>query len=150
MCSDDVRKFSKPSTEDDEYTQFGHIVSTQLRTMPLRNFLVLQQKIQNLIAEERIKLLEDGPSSSSRHSEKWPYCSSEESRQIRKAKTPRSLESMRCQPCGKLCSCTLDLDDGSGEKNRLCCICRNLPVAKWGSPIKYEWCKHQLCEYIVT
>ena len=46
----------------DEYDKFGAHVAAQLKELPIRNFLILQNKIQNLITEERLACLAENTS----------------------------------------------------------------------------------------
>lgn len=46
------------SVPDDEFERYGRHVAAQLRALPLRNFLVLQQQINNLITVERFALVD--------------------------------------------------------------------------------------------
>lgn len=43
---------------EDEYERFGRHIAAQLRKLPVRSFVVLQQQMQNSIAEERLKQLD--------------------------------------------------------------------------------------------
>ena len=39
---------------EDQYSIFSHHIATQLRQLPIKNFVILQEKIQSLITEERL------------------------------------------------------------------------------------------------
>lgn len=56
--TDKPRSASTSSTETDEVSAFGTLVATQLRTLPTRNRITLQDKILSLISQERLKLSE--------------------------------------------------------------------------------------------
>jgi len=43
---------------DDEYDRFGMHISAQLKQLPLRSFITLQEKIQSLITQERLKIID--------------------------------------------------------------------------------------------
>jgi len=43
---------------DDEYDRFGLHISAQLKQLPLRSFITLQEKIQSLITQERLKIID--------------------------------------------------------------------------------------------
>ena len=45
----------------DQYSQFGQHVASQLRELPVRRFIILQEKIQQLITEERLRDIEKTP-----------------------------------------------------------------------------------------
>ena len=52
---------------EDQYTVFGHHMASQLRQLPIRSFLIAQEKIQNIITQERLRATEityNSPSSS--------------------------------------------------------------------------------------
>ena len=56
---------------EDQYTNFGSHITSQLRELPLRSFLILQEKFQALITQERlnsIQILHPSPPCSSFHS----------------------------------------------------------------------------------
>lgn len=42
----------------DEYDRFGMHISAQLKQLPLRSFIILQEKIQRLITQERLNTME--------------------------------------------------------------------------------------------
>ena len=46
------------NSEEDQYTQFGNHVASQLRELPIRSFILLQEKIQRLITQERLNFIE--------------------------------------------------------------------------------------------
>jgi len=48
---------------DDEYDRFGLHISAQLKKIPLRSFITLQEKIQSLITQERLKIIDSQNSS---------------------------------------------------------------------------------------
>jgi len=50
------QKIAEMATADteDQYDQFGKHLASQLREVPLKSFIVLQSKIQNLITKERL------------------------------------------------------------------------------------------------
>lgn len=60
---------------DDEHEKYGRYIAAQLRSMPLRSVIILQNQINNLIAEERLNLID----SSSVTFEQYPSVSSLES-----------------------------------------------------------------------
>jgi hypothetical protein len=41
----------------DEFQQFGYHIAAQLRQLPLKNALLLQEKVQSLITRERISCM---------------------------------------------------------------------------------------------
>lgn len=43
---------------DDEYDRFGMHTSAQLKQLPLRSFIILQEKIQCLITQERLNTMD--------------------------------------------------------------------------------------------
>lgn len=43
---------------DDEYDRFGMHISAQLKHLPLRSFIVLQEKNQSLITQERLSIID--------------------------------------------------------------------------------------------
>lgn len=45
------------SDTEDQYDRFGNHIVSQLRELPLKSFILLQSKIQNLITEERLASL---------------------------------------------------------------------------------------------
>lgn len=45
------------NNEDDQYDKFTKHISSQLRELPLKSFILLQSKIQDLITEERLAYL---------------------------------------------------------------------------------------------
>lgn len=55
-----LQKIAELSTADseDQHDKFGKFVAAQLRDMPLRSVIILQEKIQGLITTERLRLLD--------------------------------------------------------------------------------------------
>lgn len=51
-----IAQLTSEDTED-QYDIFGKHLASQLRDLPLRSFILLQSKIQNLITEERLNNL---------------------------------------------------------------------------------------------
>lgn len=45
------------ANKEDQYDKFAKHISSQLRELPLKSFILLQSKIQNLITEERLASL---------------------------------------------------------------------------------------------
>ena len=43
---------------EDQYSQFGQHVALQLRELPIRSFVTLQEKIQSLITQERLRIMD--------------------------------------------------------------------------------------------
>ncbi|KAG8259885.1 hypothetical protein J6590_005015 [Homalodisca vitripennis] len=50
------------SKKQDAYDVFAQHMATQLRTLPLRNFIILQEQFQSLITKERLKTMNPPPS----------------------------------------------------------------------------------------
>ncbi|KAG8310099.1 hypothetical protein J6590_070691 [Homalodisca vitripennis] len=50
------------SKKQDEYDAFAQHMATQLRTLPLRSFIILQEQFQSLITKERLKTMNPPPS----------------------------------------------------------------------------------------
>lgn len=53
---------------EDQYDQFGKYLASQLRELPLKSFIVLHSKIQNLITEERLANLYENYNEPQSHS----------------------------------------------------------------------------------
>ncbi|XP_076043979.1 jerky protein-like isoform X1 [Oratosquilla oratoria] len=53
---------------EDQYSSFGNHVASQLRELPLTSFIVLQEKIQSLITQERLATIQTPHPSLSPHS----------------------------------------------------------------------------------
>ncbi|KAG8309384.1 hypothetical protein J6590_087383 [Homalodisca vitripennis] len=51
-----IARMTSDDTED-QYDKFGQHIASQLRQLPLRSFIILQSKFQNLITEERLASL---------------------------------------------------------------------------------------------
>lgn len=47
---------------EDEYDKFGKHIAAQLRQLPVRNFIILQEKMQSLITAERLACMEGSSS----------------------------------------------------------------------------------------
>lgn len=45
------------ATNDDEFSEFGKSVASQLRNMPLKEALHMQMRIQQMLSEKRIEIL---------------------------------------------------------------------------------------------
>lgn len=58
---------------EDEFDKYGKHIAAQLRAMPLRSVIVLQQQINNLITTERLNLIDSEvvPPSSTQHQGNW-------------------------------------------------------------------------------
>lgn len=52
-----LQDLSKNRHLEDQYDTFGKHVAGQLRELPLRSFVILQEKIQSLITNERLKCM---------------------------------------------------------------------------------------------
>ncbi|KAG8308580.1 hypothetical protein J6590_106332 [Homalodisca vitripennis] len=50
------------SKKQDEYDAFAQHMATQLRTLPLRSFIILQEQFQSLITKEKLKTMNPPPS----------------------------------------------------------------------------------------
>lgn len=53
------QSITTPAPAIDEYDAFGVHVANQLRQLPTRSFVILQEKIQSLITKERLNNMRD-------------------------------------------------------------------------------------------
>lgn len=55
----DIAEIAAGGEKEDQYDTFGRYVASQLRELPLREFISVQNKIQNLITAARLSCLDD-------------------------------------------------------------------------------------------
>ena len=54
----EIAKMTNVAETEDQYSQFGQHVALQLRELPIRSFVTLQEKIQSLITQERLRIMD--------------------------------------------------------------------------------------------
>ena len=68
----EIAELSKIVETKDQYTIFGDHIVSQLRELPIRSFIILQEKIQSLITRERLDVIDVTQSYSSLRHESLP------------------------------------------------------------------------------
>lgn len=98
---DKLHDISKLAAEkEDQYDKYGKYIASQLREMPLRNFIALQSKINTLLTTERLLCLDQGQSSMQSQS---PYSSGSS------CSTPANLNPQMSPYSRSSCSTPADL-----------------------------------------